>query len=195
MRFRCLSVSGYAAGDRMHRHPQDTYHQAKNRPASPNTHVTLPTWLPLLRLAGRPSTPKGVGPAGPLTACLRGANHAARSAGSDSAFKVSTCGLGYGRGCGHGYGLSVRSHLAFCCGVCRSQVSDHTQSRCKRGIYRNCVWSDTWDISPVGCPDDCGRLAVSDSVVGEYTVVGDMGKTKWERNGGRLRLGRGWWSA
>ena len=177
------------------RSPQGASRQAKPEAESPNTHVTPTTWLPFLRLAGSRSTPKGVGPEGPLTGCLRGANHAAMSLGPDSALAISTSGLGYERRCGHGYELSVRSHLAYCCGVGRSQVSDHTESRCRKHLFRDSVWSDTWDLLPAGGPGGCGRWAVGGAVEVNVTVTGDRGESKRERNEGGLRLLGGWWSS
>jgi hypothetical protein len=180
--------------------PPKTVAEQTTAAALGKTQLSPPSYLQPKRSAARPSTPKGVGRCAPLTACLRGAKLAGRSAGRDSGDtrgKTSRGGLSYGLGCERSCDPGVRSHLAFLCGWGRFWFPDHNRTRSRKqpgAVLGVRLWSGNQKRHVAGCGGVCERRAVRAG--GRVGNKGgrDWGESKRWRNEGWLRLGCGWWS-
>jgi len=164
-----------------------------------------PTYLQPKRSAARPSTPKGVGRCAPLTACLRRAKLAGRSAGRDTGDHLGSSGGINGTGrTGFSYGLDtgqlcdpgVRSHLGFGAGWGRFLFADHNRTRSINqpwAVLGVRLWSANRKRL-AGCGGGCERRAVRAGGREEKRRGGDCGGAEWVRNEAGLRLVGGWWS-
>jgi hypothetical protein len=110
-----------------------------NREASGVTeaHPQPPTYLPVERSDGRPSTPKGVGREAPLTACRRGAKSLARSAGGERDRTAPGVDETVDKP------VDAVSTPVLALGVCwgRFRAADQTPTRFKNRIIHVVIWS------------------------------------------------------
>jgi len=165
---------------------QDIAVQGLATPQSP------PTYPPLERSVGDPSTPKGVGREAPLTARLRCAVSAGRSVGQNP---ISRWGSRGGRAGGRSRGSSVHRHFALPCGWSRSPAADHPQSPSQRFFFLrflsgDWLWSAAGELLLTRDGNDGGQGAVRGVV--EAGLRTDRTGTKGERNHVRLRIGIPW---
>lgn len=163
--------------------------------------LTPPTYLQPKRSADRPSTPKGVGRCAPLTACLRGAKLAGRSAGRENGDLrgVEQTLKETGQHPGRWPGPGVRSQVALQSGVGRFRFSDLVRTPCSKKLPRAfCIRtrSENQKRRVAWCGGGCERRVVRSRGGERIGVVGggpDQRGTKRERIGEALRLGGAWW--